>query len=127
VVTSFDGNFSVRVFVRKNDSSTLHGFLQIRHNTQNNVVIIWNGLTSKTSLSGTAGNQFKLGAAQTWSSGNWGTSEFSVAEQRSYIWTTADVTDKTVYHLTLMVATPDSNNAKEKTNIFLKIEQIHAN
>ncbi|MDR1557977.1 MAG: hypothetical protein LBS88_13255 [Tannerellaceae bacterium] len=127
VVTSFDGKFSVRCFVDKTNPLT-SGRLQIRHNTPDSVAIMWNGLTSKTVLYGTAGNQFILHPSKTWypSPGTWGTEYFTTAEQRSYIWTTTDVKDKTVYHLTFMLAAPGSGN-KENCNVFLKIEQIQAN
>ncbi|MDR2118619.1 MAG: hypothetical protein LBP25_03690 [Tannerellaceae bacterium] len=130
VVTSFDGKFSVRIYV--NGGSLSNGYLQIRHNVSSNITIMWNGLTSTNSLNGSANNQYQLTHLQSWY-GAWGPNNISIPEQRSYIWTTTDVTDKTVYHLTVMIgsSTPGSISANaenmKNTNIFLKIEQIQAN
>jgi hypothetical protein len=125
VVTSFDGKFSVRVWVaRATGGTTLDGSLQIRYNNSQQTTIMWNGLTTRPgNIYGTASNQLVL-QQQKWSE-NWGTVSFSMAEQRSFIWTTTDVTDKTVYLLTLMTAFFDSNNPT-MSNIFIKIEQVYA-
>jgi hypothetical protein len=131
----------------QNTSSWGSGGLQIRHNKESNIEILWSGLISRNASSGTgsifgrAGNQagtssnlFKLPTAQTWS-GSWGTTTTNgflsnsgkiLPEQRRYIWTTTTVTDKTVYYLTLMAGASD-NTQIETTNIFMKIEQIQAN
>jgi hypothetical protein len=123
-VTSFDGKFSVRFFVPRGGSYK-DGQLQIRHNTKGGVVIMWNGFTTRQPPVSMAGNQFTLPAANVWSSGSWGAAELTVAEQRSYIWMTTDVQEKTVYHLTLMAGSSD--NSLNRNIIYMKIEQIQAN
>jgi hypothetical protein len=139
VVTSFDGKFSIRVFVPNLNSTIWNdGGLQIRHNKESHVSLIWNGLIARRALSGRAGNRtglsgslFELENARDWSA-TWGISDFAsgsggiLPEQRRYLWTTTDVTDKTVYYLTLMVGASSHTNT-ETTGIFMKIEQIQAN
>ncbi|MDR2809750.1 MAG: hypothetical protein LBB84_04225 [Tannerellaceae bacterium] len=125
VVTSFDGKFSVRIFVAPGNTLN-NGNFQIRHNLSPLVTIMWNGLTGNSSINAMANNSFLLENRQTWYS--IGPQNVTTPEQRNYIWTTTDVKDKTVYHLTAMIgnASP-SNFQSDKTIIFLKIEQIQAN
>jgi hypothetical protein len=131
MVTSFDGRFSVRVLV-KNTSSWNSGSIQIR-NKDNEADIMWNGVRSRNSLTSMcqAGNKFTVSKAPVWS-GAFGYEGFTVEsskfvpEQRRYIWTTTDVKDKTVYYLTLMIGASD-HTRMDKTNVFMKIDQIQAN
>ncbi|MDR1646189.1 MAG: hypothetical protein LBS05_10305 [Tannerellaceae bacterium] len=122
-VSSFDGKFSVRIYFANNASYNT-GQLQIRCNVKDKVGIMWSGLTSRIALTGTASNLLLLPDAQVWTSGSWGPADIGSSEQRSYVWTTTDVTEKTVYHLTLMAFL--LGNAPPKGNISLKIEQIQA-
>jgi hypothetical protein len=122
--TSFDGKFSVRIFVPENQPLT-SGSLQIKSNALASVDIMWSGLTVWTGIEGLASNRLTLRPNE-WS-GRWGTASIFVIEQRNYIWTTTDVNDKTVYHLTLMIGSSNASNLTGMTNISMKIEQIHAN
>lgn len=116
----------------ENASSWSTGSVQIR-SKDNGVAIMWNGLRSRNSVSdmSQAGNNFAVPNALAWS-GAFGYAGFTVdgngfvPEQRRYIWTTTDVTDKTVYYLTLMIGTPD-HTQMDKTTVFMKIDQIQAN
>lgn len=125
IVTSFDGKFSVRLHVGKNNVLQ-NGSLQIRHNISDMVTIMWNGFISTTSINAQASNNFLMNVNQVWY--KWGQQNVSVPEQRNYIWTTTDVTDQTVYHLNAMIGTSTPNIFHaDSTIIFLKIEQIQAN
>jgi hypothetical protein len=145
-VTSPDNKFSVRVFIAENDRLE-EADLQIRTNT-GAVTIIWNGLVSWTmGYKGTGSNAFFLPAAGIWygndgDNGNnaqtgpraaWGDEDvyYGAPEQRRYVWTTADISDKTVYVLTFMMGAPNQRltaipaNAIQ-TKAFLRIEQVNA-
>ncbi|MDR2118620.1 MAG: hypothetical protein LBP25_03695 [Tannerellaceae bacterium] len=146
VVTSPDSKFSVRVFIR-NGGNLANADLQIQSH-KDNVTIMWNGLVSYTGGTlGTSNNRLLLTSAGIWygNSGNsggdattganaaWGNEDvyYSAPEQRSYMWSTSDINDKTVYVLTFMMGAPTPNvpagetTAKE-TKAFLQIEQIQA-
>jgi hypothetical protein len=151
VITSPDGEFSVRLFVP--DGTSLTGAdIQIRTNNSP-VTIMWNGLVSwQGGTIGTASNKFKLPSNGIWygngvgqdgddavASGSsniagWGDRDVyysSAPEQRTYMWTTTDVNNKTVYILTFIMGATDTSGAVDatkaaNTKVFLRIEQVQA-
>ncbi|MDR1357621.1 MAG: hypothetical protein LBJ58_08135 [Tannerellaceae bacterium] len=147
VVSTYDGKFSVRVFVPEN-ISLAETNLQIRSNSSDNVTIIWNGNISiaARNIIGSAGNKLTLPESGVWygndnetpvtvKSNNrtsWGTAVGSMPVQRTYIWTGTDVSDKTVYHLTLMMGSSATRNMSSdftkanQTKIFMRLEQMQA-
>ncbi len=146
-ITTPDGKFSVRVFVP--DGTTLaNSDVQIRSNGASRT-IMWNaGVSYQGGNLGTASNAFALLIPDTWygNSGNngdlgvvvgtnsaWGDPDvyFNAPEQRSYIWTTTDVTDVTMYKLTFMMGAPNSavaanDTTAQQTKAFLNVQQTIA-
>ncbi|MDR1258042.1 MAG: hypothetical protein LBK65_01995 [Tannerellaceae bacterium] len=146
VVSSFDGKFSVRIFIKGNDSFNLAN-IQIRSNTTDNVKIMWNvNVSNRGGDTSQAGNSLTLQNSKMWygnvnrdtskpvTSGGrtyWGVEGIRSPEQRSYIWTTTDVNDKTIYHLTFMTSSNiGSTSASDKnidlSRVFMRLEQIRA-
>ncbi|MDR1356742.1 MAG: hypothetical protein LBJ58_03625 [Tannerellaceae bacterium] len=147
-LSSPDKKFSVRVFAPDNSSFAASN-LQIRSNVDDNVTIMWEGDISKTgssNITGVAGNSLTLPKAGMWygntkanesplpvdpnEDASWGENKVTLSEQRSFVWTTADIKEKSIYHLTLMIGTSDTDNTTatpenaNKTKAFLRIEQI---
>ncbi|MDR1357622.1 MAG: hypothetical protein LBJ58_08140 [Tannerellaceae bacterium] len=146
VVTSPDKKFSVRVFII-NGGTLDKADIQIRSNAGIDT-IMWNGHVSwQGGTKGTGGNKFALPLPNVWygnkgdngdepDTGNnaaWGDEDvyYAAPEQRRYIWTSTNTTDKTVYILTFMMGAPSPNitannvNAS-KSKAFLRIEQVSA-
>jgi hypothetical protein len=146
-ITSLDGKFSVRVFV-PTGTALGNADIQIRTNKQP-VTIMWNGLVSwQGGSKGTASNELSLPSTNVWygntsensntaassKDAGWGDEDvyYLAPEQRTYMWSSTDVNDKTVYVLTFMMGAPsyllsaDVTNAAQ-TKAFLQIEQIEAN
>ncbi|MDR1344190.1 MAG: hypothetical protein LBJ39_02440 [Tannerellaceae bacterium] len=152
VVTSPDGKFSVRVFVKAKNGSisgtTLsNADLQIRSNKRSET-IMWNGHVSyRGGTKGTGSNKFTLPMGNVWygnkpeNGDNWDTGVeaawgdrdvyYDAPEQRRYIWTSVNTSDNTVYILTFMMGAPSpyeiaDDATARKTKAFLRIEQVHA-
>ncbi|MDR1258041.1 MAG: hypothetical protein LBK65_01990 [Tannerellaceae bacterium] len=147
VVTSPDKKFSVRVFIGKGQELSLAD-IQIRGNIDHDT-LMWNGHVSWVGGSkGTGSNKFILPSSNIWYGNGpgenddnpqtdidaaWGDRDvyFRAPEQRKYVWTTTDVTDKSTYILTFMMGAPSpsllatDDNARI-TKAFLRIEQVHA-
>jgi hypothetical protein len=147
VVTSPDGKFSVRVFIREN-GNLAEADLQIQ-SLKGPVSIMWNGIVTYSGGSlGTGNNMLTLGSPGVWygnegDSGSrattgenaaWGNEDvyWAAPEQRAYMWSTTDVDDKTVYTLTFMMGAPTPDVpagpvTAVKTKAFLQIEQVSVN
>ncbi|MEN9918632.1 MAG: hypothetical protein RL662_1068 [Bacteroidota bacterium] len=149
VITSPDGKFSVRVFV-PSGVQLGNSDLQIRSNTEP-VSLMWNGHVSyRGGNIGSASNALVLPDYGFWygndgtnsdvavwvgtnANAAWGDPDvyYQAPEQRSYMWTTTNVNDKTTYVLTFMMGAVKHTDLANSTNIrntkaFLKIEQINA-
>lgn len=144
VVTTPDGKFSVRVFV-PTGTVLANADLQIRSNTNSNS-IMWNGQYSwQGGSSANASNNLNLATPNMWygnaggdaksveseESAAWGNADvyFTAPEQRSYMWTSTDVADKTMYILTFMMGAPNpavkaSAETAKDTKAYLEIRQI---
>ncbi|MDR1500792.1 MAG: hypothetical protein LBI58_07425 [Tannerellaceae bacterium] len=145
MVTSPDGKFHVRVYVRK----TVHlaaADLQVR-TASGDATIMWNGHVSYAGgTRGTGGNAFPI-SSNAWygtdgensdkpvttADAAWGNEDvyYNAPEQRRYIWMTTGTSDNTAYILTFMMGAPSPNvpaddNTARATKAFLRIEQVHA-
>ncbi|MEN9918330.1 MAG: hypothetical protein RL662_766 [Bacteroidota bacterium] len=149
VLTSPDGKFSIRIFV-PNNIILGNSDIQVRSNI-GPVSLMWNGQVAYQGGNlGSASNAFSLPQAGRWY-GNSGTNSntavwvgdninaawgdpdvyYLAPEQRSYMWTTTDVNDKTTYVMTFMMGAPNYSLTANATNtpntkVFLKIEQINS-
>jgi hypothetical protein len=139
-----DGKFSVRVFVRNSDNLS-QADLQIRSNNGTQT-IMWNGSYAyQGGASAASTNALVLPIANVWYGNNgansdaalssnnaaWGDPDvyYVAPEQRSYMWTTANIADQTLYMLKFMMGAPSPNTAATgasagNTKAFLQIEQI---
>ncbi|PXV58844.1 hypothetical protein CLV62_14324 [Dysgonomonas alginatilytica] len=154
VITSPDGKYSVRVFV-PNGVHLANADLQIRSNLAP-LTIMWNGHVSyQGGTLGHSSNALRLPLANMWYgntiyAGNYANSDTAIAvstdanaawgdpdvyyyapEQRSYMWTSTDVNDKTVYTLSFMMGAPNpfvgaNESEASKTKAYLQINQIRA-
>ncbi|MDR1877917.1 MAG: hypothetical protein LBQ84_09890 [Flavobacteriaceae bacterium] len=151
-ITSPDGKFSVRVFV-PSGTELSNSDIQIKSNT-GPVTLMWNAAVAWTGASkGTGSNELLLPASGMWygtsnetganikavavtddKNAAWGDRDvyFVAPEQRQYIWTTTDVTDKTLYVCTFMMGAPTPNITASlatamNTKVYLHIQQIRAN
>lgn len=149
-LTTPDRKFSVRIFVPSGttlDKADLH----IRNNMTQSVNIIWSASYAwKGSSSGASANSLELAPNQ-WSgngTGKNGTNTVTVSsnknaswgdedvyfdnapEQRSYMWTTQNASDKVFYHMTFMMGASNLGAANASTaastKAFIKIDQIRA-
>jgi hypothetical protein len=130
VITSPDGKFSVRVFVdgktRLRDA-TIH----IRSNGEQRTIMFNGQYAWDGDLSAKAGNALILNKDQ-WSA-YWGEEHVYTndrPQQRSYMWTSTDVHDKTMYHLTFMLGAPkpdlNGQTGHSQTKAFFRIIQTYA-
>jgi hypothetical protein len=146
VITTPDGKFSVRVFV-PNNSQLQAADIQIRSNS-GTPTLMWNSIFGwPGGISAQATNAFRLPLVDMWYGNNgdnavavstnanaaWGDPDvyYNAPEQRSYMWTTTDVNDKTSYVLSFMMGAPSPSLLANATNVaqtkaFLKIEQINS-
>ncbi|MCX2678360.1 hypothetical protein OOZ15_00255 [Galbibacter sp. EGI 63066] len=149
VLTSQDGKFSVRVFVPPG-TILANADLQLRSN-DGAKTIMWNGHVSYQGGNlGTASNAFSLpvegqwygnvglqGDGEVWVGADagaaWGDPDvyFVAPEQRTYMWTSTDIADRTMYVLKFMMGAPNSNLVADETNAaqtkaYLHIQQVTA-
>ncbi|MCF8716335.1 hypothetical protein JM658_16010 [Joostella atrarenae] len=146
VITSPDGKFSVRVFVPDN-INLANADLQIRSNDEARS-IMWNAKIGYVNgFIGSGNNSLSFSIPDMWygNSGNDGSSEpitsnnntawsdadvyFNSPEQRVYMWTTTDVSEKTMYRLIFMMGAPSPNIPANNTNAantkaYLYIQQV---
>jgi hypothetical protein len=150
VVTTPDGKFSVRIFIR-NGQNLENADLQIRNNTSVEQTIMWtSSFAWQGGNSGASHNALKLQTGL-WSGNNgdngpntvtqssstdaaWGNAavySFSSPEHRSYMWASYDSGSQTAYILTFMMGAKDlgtANDARAATvKAFLKIDEVIAN
>jgi hypothetical protein len=134
VINSPDGKFSVRVYL-PTGVNLEKADIQIRSNKQDRH-IMYNGQFSwEGGASAQASNAMPLKAG-VWSADKgiaWGDADvyYEAPEQRSYMWTSTDLSDKTMYHLLFTMGAPKpsitgENNNYLKTKVYFKIDQIHA-
>jgi hypothetical protein len=149
-VTSPNGKYSVRVFIRNGQDMT-DADLQIRNNAAIQDTIMWcSSIAWKNGSSGHSGNTFILPSglwagnrspdsdvtvvADPSSDGRdvgWGDRDVyysDAPEHRSYMWTSKNVSDQTTYILTFMMGAKQtgvaSANTANQVKAFLKIEEI---
>ncbi len=148
-LTTPDRKFSIRIFV-PTGINMANANLQIRNNQTNEVDIIWSSAYAWTDgSSGATQNSLKL-PYNMWCGNNgdngantvtissssnaaWGNEYvyyLSRPEQRSYMWTRKDSSDKTFYHMFFMMGASDTGTANDAraaaTKAFIKIDQIKA-
>jgi hypothetical protein len=152
-ITTPDGYFSVRVFAPDNTNMT-EADLQIRYNRPGSTTIMWSSIFAwNDAIDGASNNKLTLSQG-VWSGNTnengdgtvpvtsnaraaWGNADVywaSAPEQRSYMWTTNNTSEKTAYMMTFMMGaqnTSGTGNTANATNAlttkaFFKIDQIHA-
>jgi hypothetical protein len=154
-VTTPDGKFSVRVFIR-NGQNLANADLQIRNNTSIEQTIMWSSVFGWTSAvdglsnnslilqtgkwsgnNNSQANQGNSASTVEQSSGNdaaWGDPDVyysSAPEHRSYMWISYEASSQTAYILTFMMGARQlgaANDASAATvKAFLKIDEVIAN
>lgn len=142
-ITSPDGKFSVRVFIRDNEILA-NADLQIRSNTGAKT-IMWNGIFAwNGGNNALATNALNLPNGGVWygntgdnglssATAAWGDPDvyYGAPEQREYLWTTTDIEDQTTYAIKFMLGAPSPSLSANATNAprtkaYLRITQITA-
>lgn len=149
-LTTPDRKFSVRIFVPTGTTFN-NADIQIRNNQNQSVDIMWSSLYGwESGSNGASGNTLVLPSRQwagngTGKSGentvlvssnkdaSWGDPDvyaYNKPEQRSFMWTSKNTSDKVFYHMVFMMGAQDLGAANASraasSKAFLKIDQIRA-